>query len=73
MDGERMKHKAICKRDIEAWDGTTIKKGEQVDVSYGLGYDIKEGVVSKIQAGRRYITGVNIRDLDFLSVKEDGV
>lgn len=52
-----MSHTAICKKTIEAFDGTTIKKGEQVEVTYGLGYDPKDGRVSKIQVGRRYIIG----------------
>lgn len=55
---------AVCKRTIEAYDGTTIKKGEVVEVSFGLGYDPKDGRVSKIQVGRRYITGVSIKDLE---------
>ena len=64
-----MSHTAICKRTIEAFDGTTIKKGEQVEVTYGLGYDPKDGMVSKIQAGRKYITGVNVNDLEFVKEK----
>ena len=57
--------KAICIQTIEAYDGTTIKKGEVVEVTYGLCYDPKDGRVAKIQVGRRYITDVSINDLEF--------
>jgi len=58
--------KAIVKRDLEAFDGTKIKKGETVDVYYGMFYDPKIGLVGKISVGRRYITGVSIKDLKIL-------
>jgi hypothetical protein len=58
--------KAIVKRDLEAFDGTKIKKGETVDVYYGMFYDPKIGLVGKVSVGRRYITGVSIKDLKIL-------
>ena len=63
-----MARRAICKRDIEANDGTVIKKGEVVQVTFGLFYDPNLGVVSRIQAGRRFICSVNVKDLDFKSI-----
>lgn len=58
--------KAIVKRDLEAFDGTKIKKGETVDVYYGMFYDPRIGLVGKVSVGRRYITGVSIKDLKIL-------
>ena len=58
--------KAIIKRDLEAFDGTEIKKGETVDVYYGMFYDHKIGLVGKISVGRRYITCVSVKDLKVL-------
>ena len=58
--------KAIVKRDLEAFDGTKIKKGETVDVYYGMCYDHKIGLVGKVSVGRRYITCVSVKDLKVL-------
>ena len=58
--------KAIVKRDLEAFDGTKIKKGETVDVYYGMFYDTKIGLVGKVSVGRRYITCVSVKDLKVL-------
>lgn len=57
--------KAICRRDLEALDGTRIKKGEVIDVTYGLFYP-DYGTVSEIKVGRRRIQAVSIKDLEFI-------
>lgn len=57
--------KAICKRDLESFDGTRIKKGEVVEVTYGLFYP-DYGTVSRIKVGRRSIQSVSVKDLEFI-------
>ncbi len=56
--------KAICKRNLESFDGTRIKKGEMVKVDYGMFYQDYDEVTVKI--GRRCIRAVSVNDLEFV-------
>ena len=55
--------RAIVKRNLEAFDGTKIKQGEVVDITYPLGFEPSIGRVT-VSIGRRYIQCVDIKDLE---------
>ena len=57
--------RAIAKRDLEAFDGTKIKQGEVVDITYPLGFEPSIGRVT-VSIGRRRIHAVDLEDLDVL-------
>ena len=57
--------RAIAKRDLEAFDGTKIKQGEVVDITYPLGFEPSMPRVT-VSIGRRRIHAVDLNDLDVL-------